>query len=131
MTETDGFGRTDLHYAALEDDAERVASLINAGGDVDLADHDGMTPLHFAGQEYSVSAARALLAAGAQVAVEDVHGNTPLFRAVYAAPDRTELVSLLRERGADPTRENHHGQSPFGLAKLMGAAEKLFPDLAG
>jgi hypothetical protein len=30
------------------------------------------------------------------------------------------LIELLRSHGADPRHENRHGQSPVGLARLIG-----------
>lgn len=128
MSETDGFGRTDLHYAALEDDASRVGEAIAAGAEVSLRDHGRMTPLHFAAQEHSLAAARELIGAGAEIDAQDHNGNTPLSTAVFESRGRTDMIALLREQGADPMLVNHHGQTPHGLAKLMGA-EELFPDL--
>lgn len=129
MSETDVFGRTDLHYAAGEGDAGRVDEAIAAGADVSLRDRDQMTPLHFAAQAHSVDVARALIGAGAEIDAQDDNGNTPLSTAVFESRGRTELVALLREHGADPSLDNHHGQSPLGLAKLLGAEQELFPDL--
>lgn len=129
MSDTDVFGRSDLHYAALEDDASRADEAIASGAEVNLGDHERMTPLHFAAQQSSVMAARRLIAAGAEVDAQDHNGSTPLFRAVFESRGRTEMTALLREHGADPGLENYHGQSPYGLAKLMGEGEKLFPDL--
>jgi hypothetical protein len=33
---------------------------------------------------------------------------------------RGDLIELLRARGADPRKENAHGQSPLGPARLIG-----------
>jgi len=129
MSDTDMFGRTDLHYAAADDDTSRVRETIAAGAEVSLRDHERMTPLHFAAQQSSLAAARELIAAGAEVDAQDDNGNTPLSRAVFESRGRTDMIALLREHGADPMLENHHGRSPLGLAKLMGEEGALFPDL--
>jgi len=129
MSDTDVFGRTDLHYAAADDDTSRVRETIAAGAEVSLRDHERMTPLHFAAQQSSLAAARELIAAGAEVDAQDDNGNAPLSTAVFESRGRTDMIALLREHGADPMLENHHGQSPLGLAKLMGEEGALFPDL--
>jgi len=131
-TEVDRDGRSELHQAALADDDARVAELVDAGFALTLHDVTGLTPLHLAAQEHAIAAARRLLDAGAQVDAVDEHGNTPLFTAVFNSRGRPEMIALLRERGADPLVENRHGQSPLGLARLIGNfdVEQHFSDLS-
>ena len=116
----DRAGRVPLHYAALINDVSVIGDLIAQGSSPDVQDKRGFTPLHFAAQEYSLAAASALLDAGASVDTENSFGNTPLFTAVFNAKGRGELIALLRSRGADPLHINHSGQSPLGLARLIG-----------
>ncbi len=116
----DRMRRTDLHYVALEGDLAEARSLIAAGADVNAADSNGFTPLHFAAQEHALSVAEALLEAGAVVDAQNVHGNTSLFTAVFESRGRGELITLLLSSGADPDVTNKHGQSPRGLAHLIG-----------
>jgi ankyrin repeat protein len=112
----DSDGRTALHHAAITGDAESVGILVSAGALVSAADNGTWTPLHFAAQGYHLSIARALLDSGAAVDAVDEHGNTPLFRAVFDSRGRGEMISLLRQRGADCDRSNRHGISPRSLA---------------
>jgi ankyrin repeat protein len=112
--------RSPLHMAAHANDADRVAGLIAEGAEIDLQDKDGLTPLHLAAQEYGVDAARRLLASGAAVDAVNDHGNSPLFVATFNSRGRGGLIELLQEYGADPDLVNHHGQTPRGLAKLVG-----------
>ena len=118
----DEYGRTDLHYAAVEADVVRVRSLLASGADVGAADDDGWTPLHFAVQSQSYEICELLLHAGAPVDAVDSYGNTPLGRAVFASDGRTEIVALLRRYGADPNRGNASGISPLNLASSMATA---------
>jgi uncharacterized protein len=117
--EADRQGRTALHHAAAQGDVIKVRDLIQQGFAADAADHQGFTPLHFAAQEYHVDAARALLDAGAAVDAKNKFGNTPLGVAVFNSRGRGELISLLRERGADPYLENAYGNSPLSLARKI------------
>ncbi|MDA0632517.1 ankyrin repeat domain-containing protein [Nonomuraea sp. MCN248] len=124
-------GRSELHQAAFVGDADRVALLAEEGLNVDLPDRDGFTPLHLAAQEWNANAARALLDHGASVDSVNRYGNTPLFVAVFNSRGRGELISILREFGADPFKENNHGRSPLGLARLIGNYDvaQYFADL--
>lgn len=112
-------GRTLLHAAALHGDLAEVEQLIAAGADPGAADNSGFTPLHMAAQEGNADTARALLDAGAEVDQRNRFGNTALFVAVFNSRGRGDLISLLRERGADPMMENASGQTPLGLARLI------------
>ena len=124
-------GRTPLHYAALENDARKIDALLDAGADPNAADRQGFTALHFAAQQWSVQAAQILLDRGAAVDPVNGYGNTPLWTAVFNSNGRGTLIELLRGRGADPLRANKAGQTPLGLARLIGKLDiaKYFADL--
>jgi ankyrin repeat protein len=124
-------GRTPLHYAALENDVRKVGALLDGGADPNAADRQGFTPLHFAAQQWSVQAAEILLDRGAAVDAINRQGNTPLFTAVFNSNGRGALIELLRTRGANPLSANKAGQTPAGLARLIGSSEvaKYFADL--
>src|SRR4051794_13592182 len=115
-TTTDREGRTEWHYAALENNAAEVHRLLEAGFAAGAADKAGRTPLHFAAQEYSAGAASLLIEHGAAVDAQDANGNTPLSNAVFYSNGRGELIQVLREAGADPRCKNKHGVSPLSLA---------------
>jgi ankyrin repeat protein len=131
VNELDREGRSPLHYAAAENNRAMATDRIAAGDDPDLHDRSGSTPLHFACQEGALDVARLLLDNDAVVDAIDIHGNTPLFVAVFNSRGRGDLIQLLRERGADPGRRNAHGQTPLGLARLIGNYDvaQFFDDL--
>jgi ankyrin repeat protein len=116
-------GRTPLHYAAAHGPADQVSVLIAAGISVAATDKQGFTPLHFACQQYRDEVVQVLLEAGASVDARDAWGNTPLFRAVFNANGDPTIVRRLVEAGADPDLTNKSGQSPRGLAELIGNDE--------
>ncbi len=115
----DVYGRTPLHYAAMDGNVASVLHLLTDGADPNGADDNGWTPLHFAAQEWQLDVARLLLEHGAEVDVIDAHGNTPLFEAVFSSRGRGELILMLRHYAADPLRPNHHGVSPLSLARTI------------
>ncbi|MBT2502387.1 ankyrin repeat domain-containing protein [Curtobacterium sp. ISL-83] len=114
-----------MHDAALQNNSTGALQLIAAGAVVDAPDYLQFTPLHFAAQEFSVEVATILLDAGAQVNARNVYGNNPLFTAVFNSRGRGELVQLLLSRGADAAAVNNAGQSPIGLARLIGNYDVL------
>lgn len=131
MDVLDEYGRSPLHYAALANDVATAEIRIDAGDDPNLGDVRGVTPLHLAAQEGALDVARLLLATGVAVDSTDVHGNTPLMSAVFNSRGRGDLIELLRANGADPLRPNGSGQTPVGLARLIGNFDvaRFFADL--
>lgn len=127
----DRYGRTKLHYAALDGDVRKIEELLSEGLNSGATDDDGLTPLHAAVKCWSLPACEALLKAGAPVDAQDANGNTPLATAVFESRGRGELIELLRERGADPTLENRYGVSPVGLARTIANFDvrQFFDDL--
>ena len=97
-----------------------VEALIARGESPDRPDKQGLTPLHLAAQEGALSASSALLEAGASVDAENDFGNTPLFVAVFNSRGRGDLIDLLRSHGANPFHANASGQTPLGLARMIG-----------
>lgn len=129
----DPAGRSRLHYAALNDDAAEVGRLIGEGESPDVQDDQGFTPLHLAAQQSAVLSGAALLGGGATVDATNVFGNTPLFGAVFNSRGHGEMIQLLRSHGADPLHVNNSGQTPVGLARLIGNYDvaRFFEDIAG
>jgi ankyrin repeat protein len=127
----DPAGRSPLHYAALNNDAEEVTRLVAEGASPDSSDTHGFTALHLASQEHALAAAAALLNLGATVDPINLFGNTPLFVAVFNSRGRPEMIELLRSNGADPLHTNGTGQTPAGLARLIGnyGVSQYFEDL--
>jgi uncharacterized protein len=131
MSHFDELGRSALHYAAANGDVAEVNRLVLAGEDVTEPDRGGCTPLHFAAQSTAADATRVLLDAGADVDARDGYGNAPLFRAVSSSRGSGAVISMLRQAGADPLALNNSGQSPLGLARLIGNFDvrRFFDDL--
>ncbi len=127
----DRAGRSELHYAVVDRNLERVKTLVRQGMNINLADRDGWTPLHGAAQNNDAETARFLLDSGATVDTQDNYGNTPLFRAVFNSRGNGELIELLRHRGADAKSKNKSGVSPVSLARSIGNYDiaRFFEDL--
>jgi len=131
MSSLDPGGRSPLHYAALENRPSEIKAKVAGGEDPNLGDRQGFTPLHLAAQEGSIEAAATLLECGAIVDAVNVFGNSPLSVAVFNSRGEGEMIRLLRAHGADPFLRNRHGQSPVGLARLIGNYDvaQFFDDL--
>src|SRR5437868_609710 len=92
----DRLGRSPLHYAATEGNAQAAADRLREGDNPNLADANGWTPLHFAAQARSASVIQLLVEAGAVVDACDAHGNTPLSTAVFNSRGDGEAIRALR-----------------------------------
>jgi len=115
----DNYGRSPLHYAAVEGNDALCRDLLASGADPNVQDDYGWAPLHFAAQARSGSTTTALLAASADPDVRDRHGNTPLFTDVFHSRGDGSVIALLRSAGASPHAYNNHGVSPVSLARTI------------
>lgn len=91
-----------LHFAAADGDAGRVAELIGAGYDPNAFDGLGKTPLHYAVANEHYGVITYLLTHGADVNAHDEQhiSNTPL--ADVAQTCSLRMAQLLIDAGADP-----------------------------
>jgi len=107
-------------HATIQNNADIVLVLLEAGANPNAQDKQGTTPLHFATQGFDPTLASCLLASGAKVDLVDENGNSPLFNAVYNSRGHGELIELLIENGANKDLKNVHGVSPSDLAANIG-----------
>lgn len=118
---------TALHLAAERDNTDLVAFLLENGAHVDARSGGEKTPLLKA-VPGCVGAVRLLLNAGADPNARDKFGNTALILAALAPAPPEACISLLLERGADPTIALPDGRTPGFFAEVNGnyrAAELL------
>ena len=104
-------GETPLMLAAINNQIELAAVLINRGADVN---RPGWTPLHYAATRGHREMMRLLLENDAYIDSEAANGTTPLMMAAYSAPPLA--VKLLLEEGADPTLVNNGNATALDFA---------------
>ena len=120
-----GDGMTALHWAAIQDRADLVGILAEAGANIEAATRIGrFTPLHVASREGSAAAIKALLAAGADPNATNGAGVTPLHLAAMAGTP--EAINALLAKGAHvDEREPAFGQTPLMLAAAEGRTQAV------
>jgi ankyrin repeat protein len=96
INKTNALGRTALHLAAEQGDAEMITRLLQLKVDINAVDHEKRTALHVAVTRGHEEAVRRLLAARARNSLRDRRGFTPLDLALR----QTEIAEALREAGA-------------------------------
>lgn len=131
----DCHGETPLH-AAVDNGAVRSAAVIlehmhsgetakaAAAAVVGARNYKGMTALHMAAATASAPSARLLLQYGADVDAVDDQDWTPLHH-VAVRGDAVDVVKLLLEKGADRSKINQYGLTPWELAVRMPHGQKL------
>ncbi len=117
-----------LKMAAVKNDAETAALLIEKGADVNAKEDKDKTPLYWAALNNSREVAVLLIATGADVdatsmfamfndvtkAMNDVHGVTPLHAA--ARNGNREIIELLIEWDADVNAKASNGMTALHFA---------------
>ena len=111
-------GRTPLHFATWEENADAVRFLLSRGADVNARDNWGRTPLLTAIYEEilvpnRVPTVTLLLEHGADVHAKDKLGHTPLHIAAFG---EAEIAALLIEHGADVNAVDKSGETPLHKA---------------
>ena len=138
----DVLGVSAMAYAVLNTNPAIIKMVIDAGVDVNEIggrDSKGISALMMAAQiNTNVDIIRELIRAGAKVNAVDDNGKSALFYAMDREGDRTEVVSILLESGADVKQKNkknddalqymmysvkedktHTPEESFGLMKML------------
>lgn len=123
-------GQTLLHLAAAKGDLEATTWLLDHGADVDpaidCADNcaeRGYTPLH-SGLEFRDDGMTALLLArGARLEAAGADGRTALHKA--AGRGKLSGAFVLARHGADLTRTDAAGKTPFDLAGVRAPGAEI------
>ena len=114
-----------IWQAAVDNDFERVKSLIETGTSVDIKDKSGYTALHYSSRAGNCKIVNYLLDNGADPNVQTKSGKeSPLHRAAYQGHD--EIVSLLLKRGANPLLQNSDGQTALHKAAAMNMKNVVY-----
>ena len=91
-----------------------IASLVEAGADINMRDPYGQTPLMYA-ISGGVSDIRVLLDLGADINAQTDAGWTSL---MYAARENASVIANLLEYGADANIVNSDGQTAYDIALI-------------
>jgi hypothetical protein len=118
---TESFDARAWVRAAGEGDASRVASLLDAGADVNAALESGETALIRAASQGRLEVVRLLLAAGADLTAEREDGFTALGSAVFFG--HTEIVRTLLAGGAGHVAKGRLGARIEQWALFSGYTE--------
>jgi ankyrin repeat protein len=117
-------GLSPLTMATAFGSLEAVKLLLDAGAEATPAVSGALTPLHVGWRD--MTTARLLLDHGAKADVKTSRGRTPLLLAA-GGNGRTDVLSLLIEKGADVNAADTTGVTPLIAAASAGntAAAKL------
>ena len=118
---TTGAKMTDLHCAAVTNNALKAAELIRAEADVNVRDEWQDTPLHETAGNNAAEVAALLIRAGADVNAHNAKKETPLHRA--AGSNAAEVAALLIRAGANVNARNVKKETPLFRAVRSNAAE--------
>ena len=110
---------TPLHLAINHNQFMLARLLLERGADANVENNEGKTPFHILSQSYIedegivVNFALLLKNHGAEVDTRDKANRTPLHLAIRR--NRSMLVEILLENGADLNAENNEGMTPFQI----------------
>lgn len=106
--------------AASRNDLPRMEGILTADtGVINMVSRDGWTALHVASYFGMIEAVRLLLARGAlpNTVSRNAEASTPLHLAVGGIANRTEIVRLLLEAGANARVPDGSGKTPLETAR--------------
>jgi len=113
--DTDQFGATPLHHAAINDHKEVVQLLLAEGANINGTNEFGATALHLASSNNHRKTAQLLLEKGADMNATDEFGRTPLM--VAQEERHGDVVALLERPLQDATLQQAASYSPKEAVK--------------
>ncbi len=114
-------GRRPLNWAAIQDDVESVALLLDGGVGVDEINRSGMTALHHAAEAGSPDAARLLIERGADRERKTTRGQTALQIAMRRGhEDIVELLRTADTAGGDCSEPCAKVESLYEIPEVLG-----------
>lgn len=120
----DGYQRTPLHAAVVEDNVQMVRFILTRGADVESKDFFGSTPLYLAlvhqGSQGRFEIADILIEAGGDMNAGNNDDDTALHN---AAENNLALVRYLLSRGANVNVINNRGETPLHVALTWGKTD--------
>ncbi|XP_051733672.1 ankycorbin isoform X6 [Ctenopharyngodon idella] len=120
-TKLDSEGKSALHVAAAQGQAECLAVILAHGADVSLQDASGFTALHLAAKNNHPECAKKLLQTKCVVDAPDSSGKMALHHA--AASGNTVIVQLLCEHKCHVNLKDSDGLTPLLLSGRHAHAE--------
>lgn len=121
---SDSEGTPMLNIAARADNIEAVKWLVSCGASLDSVSKDrGYTAIMDAVWRGNVEMTKFFIEKGAELDTISKDGQTMLVLAVGA--DKTEIVKMLAENGADPDIKDGMGMSAYDYANLFKKTEIL------
>lgn len=112
------FGISPLHYAAIADDLEIAARLIESGARINARTRTGITPLYGAVSEGKEEMVDFLISRGARVNETTDDGASPLH-----AVTKKNIAKMLVAAGAPVNARNKYGFTPLHIAANYGNVE--------
>ncbi len=113
-----------LLVAILNNDASRVAELLDAGVDPDTYDVNRNTALIYAARDGHAKIAALLIKAGASPGWIDGEQVTPLILAAYK--NHIDIVRLLLARKVSITHRDKWGRTALDYAKRRGTDDPIY-----
>ncbi|KAI9002418.1 hypothetical protein BC832DRAFT_561550 [Gaertneriomyces semiglobifer] len=121
VSSPDNYGRTALHYAAMNDHVECILALIRHGAEVNALDHDRCTPLVLAIIAGHAKSVRLLLQEGG-ARIEPSTATAPIPLSLACQYGHYEITELLLHAGAQMS-SNVEGLSPLHVTSRAGHAD--------
>lgn len=109
-------GKTALHVACQNGQANMWDVLIAEGASLDATDKDGQTPLYMACQGHHEDLCDLLIAKGASVDVTDDEGRTQLYLACLNDHGDVDVRDMLVAKGASVDLIDKYGRTQLCLA---------------
>lgn len=117
-SKNDNFGRTRLIEATIEQDENRVISLIELEPEsINQIDLFGMTALHYAAASGNERLFRRLLFSGANPKIKDYNGETVIHK--FARVPIVAPIEYLKTQGLRLDESNKKGETPLHIAASL------------